>query len=95
MAGPGFEGRPVASVMIQMQEKINLMNAEGLVTRPELAEHPPHRDSDLVTTLQWLHLQIQHMDESQAAVAPSTADSRSQRRVVQNHLILLMVQKSW
>lgn len=64
--------------MIMMQEKINLMNPEGPVTLPELAEHPPHRDSDLVTTLQWLHMQIQTMEEGQAVVAPSTAVRRSQ-----------------
>lgn len=34
---------------------------------PPLAHCPPHRDSDMVTALQWLHLQTQNLEESQHA----------------------------
>ena len=35
---------------------------------PPLASRPPHRDSDLTTTLQWLHLQLQHAEECSSAM---------------------------
>lgn len=44
---------------------------------PPLAHRPPHRDSDIVTSLQWLHLQTQNLEECQSL---GHANGRSEGR---------------
>ena len=47
---------------------------------PRLASCPPHRDSDLVTALQWLHLQTQNLEERQSVGMVGLGNCRSEVR---------------
>ncbi len=65
----------VVDIIQLVQEQIN----NDRIDLPVLPENPPHRDSDLVTILQWLHLQIQHSEECQAAMTQRGRRSEERR----------------
>ena len=61
-----------------LQEQFNEQMTHP-VEFPPLASRPPHHDSDLVTTLQRLHLQLQHSEECSSAMLGTRRRSDERR----------------